>query len=132
MSSTCLASAWLLPHTACVLSQHGSLEVATQCSTSPEIILVHFFLWHPNKYSSVIQHKANQYMCVLSKECFNLPSSCVLSHACFSRTSSLMCLFQQNIPHLFVPAKHHPNDFPKKPLSFYSTHAVLHRPKEAK
>ena len=67
---------WVLPHYMFCLSmwfclswhhsanQPESTEASRSCSTPPE----GFLLWSPNKRSSTMQCKADQYMCVISKE----------------------------------------------------------------
>jgi hypothetical protein len=72
-SSTCLASARVLPQQVCPIS------------LSP---------WSPNKCSSTTQYMVDQYMCLVKKD----SSTHVLSHACFTRTSFLLCPLQLNVP----------------------------------
>ena len=103
--SMCLSSSWLSPQhvscltsglaSACASNQPKSSEGAANCSRLPEVFLVCFSLWSPNKCSSTTQCKVNQDMHVSSARS---PSLCVLSCACFSSTDSLLCLLQLNIP----------------------------------
>jgi hypothetical protein len=89
VSSTSLASPNALPQYGNHLSWHHcanqseSEEVARSHSTPPEVFLVCFFLWSPDKWSSTMQCKADQYMRIVSKESFI--------------TCLFMCLLYQNI-----------------------------------
>ena len=88
----------------------------------------------PDKCSSMTKCKADQYMCVVSKD----PSSRVLSRACFSRRSSLLSLLQWkfpsqvclslspvplqlNVPSCVCPSKTPSNRLSKEPSSFHFT-----------
>lgn len=77
-------------------NQPKSAEVARNCSTLSE------GFWCISHYG--IQTNATQLCNVRQTNTHVLlaknPSSCVLSRTCFSRTSSLLCLFQQNVPSL--------------------------------
>ena len=97
--------------------------------------LMHCSLWGPGKCSSTMQCKADQYMCVVSRN----PSSSVLSCACFSRnpfscvcsSSSFfpefplvffsLCPLQGNLPSQVCPRKTQSNRLYKEPLRFYFT-----------
>ena len=46
------------------------VEVARNYSIPPEVFLVCFYLWNPNKCTSTTQCKVGQYMHVVSKESF--------------------------------------------------------------
>ena len=74
---------WVLSHHVSYLSiwvcfswyysanQPESLEVARNCSTPPEdFFLLWFSLWSPDKCSSTMQCKMDQYMHVVKKESF--------------------------------------------------------------
>jgi hypothetical protein len=88
MSFMYLASTW-----SC-LSIQQSNEVATNCNTRPEILGGVFLFFFPTN-AAQLQNVGQTNTCLpLAK---NL-SSCVLSCARFSRTSSLLCLLQQNNP----------------------------------
>ena len=122
VSSTCLASA-------CASNQPESLEVTTNCSIPPEVFGGggSIFLYGVPTNTAQLHNVRWTNTCVsLAK---NL-SSCVLSHACFSRTSSLLCLLQQNFPpqvclslsHLcshVYPSKTPSNSLFKEPLTFH-------------
>ena len=72
----CLSTA--LP-SAQVFNKPKFCEVARNCSKPPEIFLVHLSLWCPEKWSSTLQCKADQYMHVVSKESFIIcPFTCLL------------------------------------------------------
>ena len=84
-------------HFTCIcLSWHHSARVwgSSKKPNTTRRFLECFSLWSPNKWSSTMQCKADLLCLLLAKN----PSSHVLSHACFSRTSSLLCLFQLNVP----------------------------------
>lgn len=124
----CLSSPIYIPsNISCpprVLPQHMRLSQLTSlcqptrvwgnckiCSTPLDFFfffLVHFSLWSPDKWSSTMQYKVDQHMCVFSNKSF-ITFITILSHACFSRTSFHLCLFQWNIFfHVFAPTKQHP------------------------
>ena len=51
----------------CLASGLASAHASNQQETAVQSFLVCFFLWSPDKWSSTIQCKADQYMCVVSK-----------------------------------------------------------------
>ena len=85
VSSMGLTSPRVLPQHVC-LSQLISLCQSVQVHGSSKKLqhttrsfLVHFSLWSPDKCSSTTQCKADQYMCVVSKESFiTCPFTCLL------------------------------------------------------
>jgi hypothetical protein len=99
--TTCLASACAKLQVC--LSQLTSLcqsarvhRIGKKLQHITRSFLVCFSLWSPDKPSSTMQCKADQYMtCVLLAK---TPPSGVLSRACFSRTSFHLCLLLQNLP----------------------------------
>jgi hypothetical protein len=122
----CLASA-------CVLHQYaaqvwGSSKKLLYTTRS---FLTHFSVWSPDKYSSTIQCKADQYMCVVSNESFIMsfhvlalaehPFTCICFREMFLHKS--IWAFHTCVHFdVFAPAKHHPTDFPKNPYLSTSLH----------
>jgi hypothetical protein len=63
--------------------------------------LVCFSLWSPDKWSSIMQCKTDQYMCVVSKVSFIIcPFMCLAE-----RPLSCVC-FSEMLLHVFAPGKH--------------------------
>jgi hypothetical protein len=103
-------------------------EAARNCSIPTEDFLVHFFLWSPDKCSSTMQCKSDEYTYVISKESYitcpffllcllqwKLPSQehPNLLPVSTSAQLSFMCLHQQNTnQHKWLS---------KEPLNFYFT-----------
>ena len=115
------------------LSQLTSLcQLAPVCGSSKKLqhitrsFLVHFSLQSSDKWSSTMQCKANQYLCIINEESFHMlalvehPLSCV----CFSETflhkfalAFHLCLLQENTSSCVCPSKtpSKPTDFLKNP-----------------
>jgi hypothetical protein len=73
VSSTCLASADN------ILQISWSPRKQQETAAHHQKFLLHFSLWSPDKCSSTLLCKADQYMCVVSKESFiTCPFLCLL------------------------------------------------------
>jgi hypothetical protein len=128
---------WVLPHHVFCLSMWVCLSNTPCESVSADITLLigpkpqHttrsflglFSLWSQDKWSSTTQYKVHQYMCVGSEDSFiTCPLTCLLKQDNLSRclsqqnvpsqvwlgeTSFHLCPLQENILHVFAPAKHY-------------------------
>ena len=84
-----------------------------QCTTTS--FLRQVSLWSPDKRSSATQCKVEQYRSVVSKVFHHMSF-----HMLVLAEHPFACVhFRKTLLHVFAPAKHHPTQLSKEPLSFY-------------